>query len=289
MAKAKVSIIIPAFNESQTIGALVAEIKNLYPDFEVVVVDDHSADNTAKVAEDAGAVVYSHPYNIGNGASIKTGIRNASGKILVFMDGDAQHNPKDIKRLVEHFPEYDMVVGARQKGNQSSSLRGFGNKIYNWLARYVTKFPVEDLTSGFRAIKSNVARKNLYLLPNSYSYPTTITLSVIRSGRAVKYVPISINKRKKGESKIRISKDGVRFVLIIIKICTLYSPLRVFLPISLFMFFLGLAYYFYTYFTASRFTNMSLLLFTNSIVIFMIGLVSEQISQMRFDRSEEPK
>lgn len=289
MAKAKVSIIIPAFNESQTIGALVAEIKNLYPDFEVVVVDDHSADNTAKVAEDAGAVVYSHPYNIGNGASIKTGIRNASGKILVFMDGDAQHNPKDIKRLVEHFPEYDMVVGARQKGNQSSSLRGFGNKIYNWLARYVTKFPVQDLTSGFRAIKFNVARKNLYLLPNSYSYPTTITLSVIRSGRAVKYVPISINKRKKGESKIRISKDGVRFVLIIIKICTLYSPLRVFLPISLFMFFLGLTYYFYTYFTASRFTNMSLLLFTNSIVIFMIGLVSEQISQMRFDRSEEPK
>jgi glycosyltransferase involved in cell wall biosynthesis len=289
MAKAKVSIIIPAFNESQTIGALVAETKNLYPDFEVVVIDDHSTDNTAKVAKGAGAIVYSHPYNIGNGGSIKTGIRKASGKILVFMDGDAQHDPKDIKRLIEHFPEYDMVVGARQKGNQSSSLRAVGNKIYNWLARYVTKFPVQDLTSGFRAIKSNVARKNLYLLPNSYSYPTTITLSVIRSGRAVKYVPISIHKRKKGESKIRILKDGVRFILIIMKICTLYSPLRIFLPISLFMFLLGLAYYLYTYFTASRFTNMSLLLFTNSIVIFMIGLVSEQISQMRFDRSEEPK
>jgi len=197
MAKAKVSIIIPAFNESQTIGTLVAEIKNLYPDFEVVVIDDYSTDNTAKVAKGAGAIVYSHPYNIGNGGSIKTGIRKASGKILVFMDGDAQHDPKDIKRLIEHFPEYDMVVGARQKGNQSSSLRAVGNKIYNWLARYVTKFPVQDLTSGFRAIKSNVARKNLYLLPNSYSYPTTITLSVIRSGRAVKKQNSDIERRGK--------------------------------------------------------------------------------------------
>ena len=286
MAEIKVSIIIPAFNESPTIGNIVEEIKNLYPDFEVLVVDDNSTDNTAEVAKDAGAVVHSHPYNIGNGASIKTGIRNATGNILVFMDGDGQHDPKDIGKLIDHFPKYDMVVGARQKGQQTSVGRALANRIYNWLARYVAKFPIQDLTSGFRAIKSDIARNNLYLLPNSYSYPTTLTLSVIRSGRTVIYIPINAQKRKKGESKIKVFKDGVRFILIIVKICTLYSPLRVFLPVSLFVFFLGLSYYIYTYLTMSRFSNMSLLLFTNSVVIFMIGLVSEQICQMRFDRSE---
>jgi len=286
MAEIKVSIIIPAFNESPTIGNIVEEIKNLYPDFEVLVVDDNSTDNTAEVARDAGAVVHTHPYNIGNGASIKTGIRNATGNILVFMDGDGQHDPKDIGKLIDHFPKYDMVVGARQKGQQTSVGRALANRIYNWLARYVAKFPIQDLTSGFRAIKSDIARNNLYLLPNSYSYPTTLTLSVIRSGRTVIYIPINAQKRKKGESKIKVFKDGVRFILIIVKICTLYSPLRVFLPVSLFVFFLGLSYYIYTYLTMSRFSNMSLLLFTNSVVIFMIGLVSEQICQMRFDRSE---
>ena len=177
-----------------------------------------------------------------------------------------------------------MVVGARPKGYQASWGRGLANKIYNWLASYVAKFPVQDLTSGFRAVKSEIARNFLYLFPNTYSYPTTITLSVLRSGRSVKYVPINTQRRKKGNSKIKIFQDGIRFFLIIAKICTLYSPFRIFLPVSFMMFCLGLGYYLYTYFTSGRFTNMSALLFTTSILIFMMGLVSEQICQMRFER-----
>ncbi len=284
--KTEVSAIIPAYNEAQTIGALISRIKTLHPDFEIIVVNDGSTDDTAAVSKDAGAIVYSHPYNIGNGAAIKSGIRFASGDILVFMDGDGQHNPEDIAKMLKHFPHYDMVVGARAKGRQASLGRALGNKVYNRLASYVTKFAVKDLTSGFRAIKSHIAHNLLYLLPNTYSYPTTLTLSVLRNGRSVKYIPINIQKRKTGKSNIRIFRDGVRFFLIITRICTLYSPFRVFLPMSIMMFLLGLSYYLYTSFTSGRFTNMSALLFTTSVLIFMMGLVSEQICQMRFERSE---
>jgi len=289
MSSPEVSILIPAYNEAQTIGDVVAKIMSLYPDFEIIVVNDGSTDDTAAVAKAAGALVYSHPRNIGNGAAVKSGIRFASGKILVFMDGDGQHEPKGIATLLKYIPEFEMVVGARPKGYQASWGRGLANKIYNWLASYVAKFPVQDLTSGFRAVKSEIARNFLYLLPNTYSYPTTITLSVLRSGRSVKYVPINTQRRKKGKSKIKVFRDGIRFFLIIAKICTLYSPFRIFLPISLVMFLLGLSYYIYTFLFWGRFTNMSALLFTTSILIFMMGLISEQICQMRFERSEGDK
>jgi glycosyltransferase involved in cell wall biosynthesis len=285
----KVSVIIPAHDESQTIGQIIAEIRTDHPDFEIIVIDDGSADNTALVAKDAGATVYRHPYNIGNGAAVKTGIRLASGRILVFMDGDSQHDPSDIERILEFFPEYDMVVGARPAAQQASWGRALGNKIYNWLASYVAKFTIPDLTSGFRAIKSDIARNFLYLLPNTYSYPTTLTLAVFRSGRSVKYIPINVRTRKTGRSRIRLFRDGVRFFMIITKICTLYSPFRIFLPVSFLMFLLGLSYYMYTYIVWGRFTNMSALLFTTSVLIFMMGLISEQICQMRFDRSEGDK
>lgn len=289
MEKTEVSIIIPAYNEAQIIGDVVTKIARFYPDYEIIVVNDGSTDDTGAVAKAAGALVYSHPRNIGNGAAVKSGIRFASGKILVFMDGDGQHEPKEIATLLKYIPEFEMVVGARPKGYQASWGRGLANKIYNWLASYVAKFPVQDLTSGFRAVKSEIARNFLYLLPNTYSYPTTITLGVLRSGRSVKYVPINTQSRKKGKSKIRIFRDGIRFFLIIAKICTLYSPLRIFLPMSLVMFCLGLGYYLYTLFIWGRFTNMSALLFTTSILIFMMGLISEQICQMRFERSEGDK
>ena len=289
MSRPEVSILIPAYNEGQSIGVVVARIKKLYPDFEVIVVNDGSIDDTAEVAKAAGALVYSHPQNIGNGAAVKSGIRFASGKILVFMDGDGQHRPEDIKAMLTCFPDYDMVVGARSKGHQASLGRAFANRVYNWLASYVAKFPIQDLTSGFRAIKADIAHNFLYLLPNTYSYPTTITLGVLRSGRSVKYIPINTQSRKKGKSKIKLFRDGTRFFLIITKICALYSPLRIFLPISFMMFCLGLGYYLYTYFTSGHFTNMSALLFTTSILIFMMGLISEQICQMRFERSEGDK
>jgi glycosyltransferase involved in cell wall biosynthesis len=286
MEKREISIIIPAHNESQTIDTLVRDILTRYPDGEVIVIDDGSEDNTSEIAREAGAIVYSHPYNIGNGAAIKSGVRIASGDILVFMDGDGQHDPEEIAALLAHIPVYDMVVGARGMSHHASLARALGNRIYNWFASYVAKFHVMDLTSGFRAIKADIARNLLYLLPNTYSYPTTITLAVLRNGRSVKYVPIHVRVRKEGKSKIRFLRDGVRFFMIILKICALYSPLRIFLPVSGFMFLTGLFYYLYTYLTSGRFTNMSALLFTTSIIIFMIGLVSEQICQMRFERSE---
>jgi glycosyltransferase involved in cell wall biosynthesis len=289
MNDSKISIIIPAYNEATTIGDIVSRIKTLYPEVEIIVVNDGSEDETAAVAKRAGAKVYSHPYNIGNGAAIKSGIRAASGDILVFMDADFQHAPEEIKNLLNYFPDYDMVVGARSKKDQISLGRAFGNKLYNWLASYVAKFNVRDLTSGFRAIKSNIAQQFLYLLPNSYSYPATLTLAVLRTGRSLKYVPITVKVRKAGKSNIKIFKDGVRFFMIIVKICTLFSPFRVFLPVSFFIFCLGLSYYMYTFFAWGRFTNMSALLFTTSIIIFMMGLVSEQICQMRFERSEGEK
>jgi len=289
MDRAEVSLIIPANNEEQTIGGVIKKIKTLYPEFEIIVIDDGSTDETGTVAKDAGAIVYTHPYNIGNGAAIKSGIRIASGEILVFMDGDGQHDPEDIKRLMKWLPDYDMVVGARSKGNHASLVRALGNKIFNRLASYVSKFAVEDLTSGFRAIKADVAHNLLYLLPNTYSYPTTLTLGVLRNGKSVKYTRIEIQGRQKGASKIRVFRDGIRFFMIITKICGLYSPLRIFLPVSFTMFCLGLGHYLYTFLTAGRFTNMSALLFTTSILIFMMGLISEQISQMRFERSEGDK
>ena len=289
MDKTEVSIIIPAYNEAQTIGDIVSRIRALYPDFEIIVVNDGSTDDTAVIAEEAGATVYSHPYNIGNGAAIKSGIRAASGDILVFMDADFQHNPEDIETMLNNFPEYDMVVGARSNKDQTSLGRAIGNKIYNRLASYVAKFEVQDLTSGFRAIKADVAKQFIYLLPNSYSYPATLTLAVLRTGRALKYIPITVKFRRAGKSNINIFKDGVRFFMIIVKICTLFSPFRIFLPVSFFIFCLGLSYYMYTFLAWGRFTNMSALLFTTSIIIFMMGLISEQICQMRFEKSDGKK
>lgn len=289
MDKKSVSVIIPVFNEAESVAEIIKEITGLYPEFEVIVVNDGSTDETGARAKEAGALVYSHPYNIGNGAAIKSGIRIASGDILVFMDGDGQHDPKDLAAMLEFFPDYDMVVGARPGGQQASLWRAAGNMVYNGFASYVAKFPIQDLTSGFRAIKAEIARSFLYLLPNTYSYPTTMTLGVLRSGRSVKYIPIHSRKRSKGKSKVKPFRDGVRFFMIITKICALYSPLRVFLPVSLLMFLLGLCYYTFTFIMWQRFTNMSALLFTTSILIFMLGLISEQIAQMRFERSEGDK
>ena len=279
-----VSIIIPAYNEEAIIGDIVSEIRAMYPEHEVIVVNDGSQDATAEAAQKAGAAVFSHPYNIGNGAAVKSGIRVAKGDILVFMDGDGQHNPRDIAGLLACLPEFDMAVGARSLSDQASLGRALGNQAYNWFASYVAKFKIKDLTSGFRAVKSRVARNFLYLLPNTYSYPTTLTLGVLRSGMSLKYVPIKTRKRKAGKSNIRLLQDGVRFFMIITKICTLFSPMRVFLPVSLLMFCLGMIRYAYSYITEGRFTNMSVLLFVTSVLIFMMSLISEQICQMRFER-----
>jgi glycosyltransferase involved in cell wall biosynthesis len=234
----------------------------------------------------AGANVWKHPYNIGNGAAIKTGLRYASREWVLMMDADGQHKPEDIAKLLAYKDDYDMVVGARTKASETSWYRDLANFLYNWLASYVTKYKIEDLTSGFRLVKNERIRKYIYLLPNTFSYPSTITLAYLRSGLTIKYVPIQSLARK-GKSKIKLFRDGVRFFLIITKIATLFSPFRIFLPVSILFFLTGLGYYLYTYITMHRFTNMSMLLLSSSVIIFMMGLVSEQISQMRYDRVED--
>lgn len=279
--KYTVTILLPAYNEEQAIGATIHKIKELYPDFEVLVVDDGSTDNTLQVAMDAGANVWPHPYNIGNGAAIKSGLRVARGDWIIMMDADGQHDPADISRLLEHKERYEMVVGARSKGSETSWYRDAANIIYNIFASYVTKFKVEDLTSGFRLMKTETAKDFVYLLPNTFSYPSTLTMAYLRSGRSVKYIPIKTRYRL-GKSKIKLVQDGTRFLLIITKIASLFSPLRVFLPVSVVLFSSGLGYYLYTFSTNGRFTNMSALLLNSSLIIFMIGLVAEQISQMRY-------
>ncbi len=281
-----VTIAIPAYNEEAAIGTTVSKIRRLYPDYQVLVVDDGSIDKTANRALEAGAEVIRHPYNIGNGAAVKTAIRNANGKYVVLMDGDGQHRPEDIARLLKEITIYDMVVGARDSSGQASLGRRMANWCYNKLASYVGKFPIKDLTSGFRVFETSTVRRYLYLFPNTFSYPTTSTLAYLRSGLTIKYVPIQVKKRI-GKSKISILKDGVRFVLIILRIATLFSPLRVFVPVSVSFFLLGLFYYLYTFIFSHRFTNMSALLLSVSVMVFLLGLVSEQITQMRYDRVED--
>ena len=281
--KYEVTVLLPAYNEEQAIAGTIQKIRKLYPDFEVLVVDDGSTDNTLKVAMDAGANVWPHPYNIGNGAAVKTGLRMAQGEWIVMMDADGQHKAEDIARLLEYKDSFDMVVGARTRRSETRLHRDIANKLYNWFASYVTKFKVEDLTSGFRLVRASTVRQFIYLLPNTFSYPSTLTMGYLRSGRTVKYVPIRTEKRK-GRSKIKLFQDGSRFFLIITKVATLFSPMRVFLPTSAFLFFMALGYYLYTFITQGRFTNMSALLFNSSLIVFMIGLVAEQISQMRYDR-----
>jgi len=282
----KISVVIPVYNEAQAIGETVRSILECVPDAEVLVVDDGSTDESARVAREAGAYVWSHPYNIGNGAAVKTGIRLASGHKVVLMDGDGQHDPKDIPRLLEAAETYDMVVGARDMGSHANHFRFTANQVYNLIARYATQFPVKDLTSGFRVISRETVIPYLYLLPNSFSYPTTLTLAYLRSGRTLLYLPIQAKKRQ-GRSKIKLFRDGTRFLLILVKLITLFSPMRIFLPVSFLFFVLGIVNYAFTFYASGRFTNMSALMLITSVIVFMIGLVSEQITQLRYDRVEK--
>lgn len=284
------SIIIPAYNEEKVIGQVVNQIQSVINElgfkYEILVVDDGSGDRTANLAREAGARVIQHPENIGNGAAIKTGIRKAKGNVIVMLDSDGQHPPEDIPRLLEKLGPYDMVVGARTKTSDTDLRRDFGNKIYNALASYVCGRKIEDLTSGFRAIKADTAKKFVYLLPNKFSYPTTITLAVLRSGLSLAYVPIE-GKRRIGKSKIKLVRDGMRFLMIILRVSTYYSPLKIFIPVSILMFLTGFGYGLYkVIFLNTRYGPTSAMLMTISVVIFMVGLVSEQVSQLRYIRSE---
>lgn len=284
--KILISIIIPAYNEEGAIGDTILRIHDLGLDsYEVVVVDDGSTDTTARVALAAGAKVVSHPYNIGNGAAVKTGIRSAKGLALVFMDGDGQHDPLDIPRLLSQISQYHMVVGARGTESQASPLRAVANSVYNSFASFIANFEIQDLTSGFRVMRREDALRFCDMFPNTFSYPTTSTLAFIRSGRSVRYTPIIAHTRV-GKSKINLIHDGFEFLMIITKIGMFFAPMRVFLPISSFLFFLGVGRYIQTYMEYGRFTNMAHLLINSSIIVFMLGLIAEQIASLRLEKGD---
>lgn len=286
--KHNISIILPAKNEADNLRKLLPAVRRLYPDVEIIVVNDGSDDDTAAAATEVeGVVCVSHPVSIGNGGAIKSGTRKALGEVLVFMDADGQHNPEDIDRLLSLIDEgYDMVVGARSNSSQASIVRSIANNIFNKLASLMTGFEIEDLTSGFRAVRRSRFLSILYLLPNKFSYPTTSTIAFFRSGYFVGYIPIEAGQRG-GVSHIRIVRDGIRFLIIILKIGVLYSPMRLFLPVSAVLFLLATGYYGFTYMTDKRFTNMGMLLYMSSLSTFLIGIVAEQVSALHYRDSEK--
>ena len=273
---ASASVVIPAYNEEEAIGALVAAVRGQAGWREVLVVDDASTDRTAERAAAAGARVVRHPYNKGNGAAVKTGIREARGDVVLLMDGDGQHDPAETARLVEPVGVYDMVIGARSAADQAF-VRALGNAIFNRLASLLTGRPIPDLTSGFRAARRNHLLEVLPLLPNGFSYPTTSCLAFLKAGLNVAFVPIKARPRA-GTSKLRVARDGVRFLLIILKIVTVYSPLKVFFPLSLASLLLGLGYGIWNVVRFGKIPMGSALLIQLAVVVFLFGLVSEQIA-----------
>jgi glycosyltransferase involved in cell wall biosynthesis len=283
---ASLSIILPAKNEASGLKLILPRLRTSVPEAEIIVVDDGSSDETAAVAAELGARVLSAPYSMGNGASIKRGARAAVGEILVFMDADGQHPPEAIPQLLAKLDEgFDMAVGARDRRGQASAGRSLANRFYNQFATFITGHRILDLTSGFRAVRAEKFREFLHLLPNGFSYPTTITMAFFRSAYPVAYVPVDVAQRVGTTSHIRPMKDGIRFLLIIFKIATLYSPLKLFLPAAAGFFALGAGYYAWTFATMGRFTNMSVLLFSAAVIVFLIGLVSEQITSLVYSRS----
>ena len=277
-----VSIVIPAMNEADAIGTVVASLRAAAPWREVLVVDDGSTDETSARARSAGACVVRHPYNKGNGAAVKTGIRRANGDFVLIIDADGQHPPEDAQRLAARLGEFDLVIGARSGSTQATVARRLGNALLNRLASYLTSRPIADLTSGFRGARTECLREFIHLLPNGFSTPTTTTLAFIKAGYNVAFEPVDARQRS-GTSKIRFAKDGTRFLLILLKIITLFSPLRIFLPISIVSFATGSMYGIWNMIATGKIPNGAVILILFAVIVFLVGLISEQIASLRFE------
>ena len=280
------SVVIPAYNEAASIEGVLAKVGAQLPDAELIVVDDASRDETVALATRAGATVVCQPYNKGNGAAVKAGIRAATGEVILLLDADGQHDPTDLPRVLAPLDQYDLVVAARTRASNASWTRGIGNAMLNRLATYLTGIQVDDLTSGFRAMKRDKIMEFIHLLPNRYSYPTTSTMAFIKAGYSVKFIPIAAQQREGGASGQKLLRNGVIFVTIILRMMTLFSPLKIFSPISALLFMVGAAYGVYTIATEVHITNTTVLLVLTALMIFLQGLISEQIAAYRFERRD---
>ena len=277
-----VSILIPAYDEGPVVGDVIRALRAAAPWHEILLIDDGSSDETARFAAEAGATVLRHPYNKGNGAAVKTGLRAATGEYVLVIDGDGQHKPEDAQAIVARLGDYDLVVGARAGHTQATGARRLGNGLLNAFATYMTGREIPDLTSGFRGARRAVLREFLHLIPNGFSTPTTTTLACIKAGYSVAFHPIEARQRT-GHSKIRLARDGTKFLLIILKIVTIFSPMKIFLPVSAGACLLGLLYGAWTVAVSGRIANGSVLLLMFAVIVFLVGLVSEQISALRFE------
>ena len=288
MASGPVTFIVPTFNEER-VGDVVRELRERFPQDRVLVIDDGSSDRSSQIARDAGAEVVRHPYNKGNGAAVKTGLRNARTPWVVMLDADGQHPPEAAAELLEKLGEYDLVIGARDANAEVHWWRRLANFVFNRLASYLAGVPVLDLTSGFRAASRERMLEFLHLYPNGFSYPTTSTLSFLRAGYNVAFVPVTMRFRRSGESKIHPLRDGVRFLLIILKMTTLYNPLKFFVPLSLVFAMIGTSYGAWSFWASGRFANGAVLAWMVAFFTFLIGLISEQISALRLERRDAPE
>jgi glycosyltransferase involved in cell wall biosynthesis len=285
------SVVIPAYNEGPRVGAIVRAIRERLPQAEIIVVDDASGDDTSAQAAAAGARVITRPHNVGNGAGVKTGVRAASGEVVVVMDADGQHDPDDLPRLLDHVGRYDMVVATRlDRESQENAVRWLGNGAVNAFGSYLVGMPMLDLTSGYRAFKREVLLEFLHLLPNSFGWPNTSAMALAKAGYHIRFEPVAMRRRQGGRSTQKLFKNGIRNLLIMLRMVSLFAPLRVYFPVALAMFALSLLAYVASVAVNGvwlKIPNATAALFVGGIVVFMFGLLAEQIAGLRFQRRDQ--
>jgi len=297
--KVKISVVLPTYQEKETINTVLDEISRAldrtgWP-YEIIVIDDGSTDGTWERLSALSADwpdhlrVLRHPYNKGNGAAVKTGIMAARGEFIACMDSDGQHDPAEMVKLLPYAEEYDLVVGSRIESYQGSWYRKLANRVYSGLASWLAQFPIDDLTSGLRIFRSSVVKKYAALFPHRFSYPTTSTLIFLRAGYNLKYVRVKVRPRQGGVSKINTLQDGRNFVIIILKIIVLYEPLKVFLPVAGLSLGLGALLTAINIWISGHFhiTNTAIFLFLFGVLVFLLGLIAEQIAALQVTRRND--
>jgi glycosyltransferase involved in cell wall biosynthesis len=257
-----ISLLLAAYNEAGPIGDVVRGLRQSLEEYggeyEILVIDDGSEDGTGKIAAEAGAEVVTHPANKGYGVSLKTGARRARYPVLVFFDSDGQHDPADVKKIVEELArgEFDMVVGARGEGSHVSLARAPGKKLLARVANYLAETRIPDLNSGLRAVSRDVFFEFVHILPNQFSLTSTLTLALLKAGYTVAYVPIVVRRRSGRPSNVRIFRDGFKAFMLIVN----------------------------TIVTDFNIGSGALLTIITSMIIFFFGIIADQLSSLRRER-----